>query len=148
MLLEHVKLRTLPQIIHAPEQLFLEQLPLEHNLGPKSHKSQRQCATQHSFEDKDIVILDKENKWFERGVKEAIYVLRENPSLNKGRRVRHKPIKAYDIAIKKIPKRLSSRDNSIPSRSVNRKKTTRSEEASRMRCDTVAIKNSQKTKII
>ena len=23
-------------------------------------------ATQHSFEDKDIVILDKEHKWFER----------------------------------------------------------------------------------
>ena len=41
-------------------------------------------ATQHSFEDKDIVILDKENKWFERGVKEAIYIRRETPSLNKG----------------------------------------------------------------
>jgi hypothetical protein len=40
--------------------------------------------TKHSFEDKDVLVLDKEHKWFERGVKEAIYVRREEPSLNRG----------------------------------------------------------------
>ena len=43
-------------------------------------------ATWHSFGDKDIVILDKEGKWFERGVKQAIYICRENPSIKKGLR--------------------------------------------------------------
>ena len=38
---------------------------------------------QGSFEDKDIVILDKEHKWFERGEKDAIYILRENKPLTK-----------------------------------------------------------------
>ena len=73
-------------------------------------------GTQHSFEDKDIVILDKEQKWFERGVKEAIYVCWEIPSLNKGGALRHNLLKAYDAAIKKIPKRLSSCNNSTLSR--------------------------------
>ena len=30
-------------------------------------------ATGHSFKDKDVTILDKEERWFERGVKEAIW---------------------------------------------------------------------------
>ena len=42
--------------------------------------------------------------------------------------------KAYDATIKKIPKRLSSRDNSTPSR------ISEPGEASRMRCNTLAIK--------
>ena len=75
-------------------------------------------ASQHSFEDKDIIILDKEHKWFERGVKEAIYVRRENPSLNRGGGLRHNLPKTYDAAIRKISKRLSSRDNSTPSRII------------------------------
>ena len=69
-------------------------------------------ASQHSFEDKDIGILDKEHKWFERGVKEAIYVCKENPSLNRGGGLRHNLPKASDAPIRKIPKRLSSCDNS------------------------------------
>ncbi len=28
----------------------------------------------HSFEDSNVHILDREDRWFERGVKEAIYV--------------------------------------------------------------------------
>ena len=41
ILLEHIELRILPQITHAlPEQLFLEQLLLEHNFEQKSHRSE------------------------------------------------------------------------------------------------------------
>ena len=36
------------------------------------------------FEDSDVHVLDREDRWFERGVKEAIYVHLEQPSLNKG----------------------------------------------------------------
>ena len=96
-------------------------------------------ASQHSFEDKDIVILDKEHKWCERGIKEAIYVIRENPSLNRGG--------ASDIICRKLTTQLSgkylkdSRHVTIQLRhgSLNRKKISRLEDASRMRCDTVAI---------
>ena len=75
-------------------------------------------CTKHSFENKDVVILDKEARWFERGVKEAIYVKREEPSLNRGGGLRHNLAGAYNTAIKKIPRRFNSsnRDNSTPSR--------------------------------
>ena len=60
----------------------------------------------HSFENKDVVILDKESRWFERGVKEALYVKREEPSLNRGGGLRHNLAGAYNSAIKKIPRRF------------------------------------------
>ncbi|KAJ0061886.1 hypothetical protein NL108_013749 [Boleophthalmus pectinirostris] len=40
-------------------------------------------ATGHSFEDSEVQILAREKNWFERGVKEAIFVKKENPSLNR-----------------------------------------------------------------
>ena len=76
-------------------------------------------VSKHTFEDEDIVVLDKETKWFERGVKEAIYVRREKPSLNRGGGLRHNLSKTYDRAIRKIPLCLSSNDNSSPSRIVD-----------------------------
>ena len=72
-------------------------------------------TSNHSFEDKDITILDKEQRWFERGVKEAIYVRREQPSLNRGGGLRFNLRNTYDPAIRKIQLRLS-RDSSTPSR--------------------------------
>ena len=72
-------------------------------------------ATNHTFEDKDVNVLDKEHMWFERRVKEAIYVRREEPSLNRGGGLHHNLPRTYDSAIKKIPRSLS-RDNSTPSR--------------------------------
>ena len=63
--------------------------------------------TNHSFEDKDVLILDKERRWFERGVKEAIYVQREEPSLNRGGGLRHCLSKTYNTAIRKVPQRIS-----------------------------------------
>ena len=46
-------------------------------------------STKHTFNNKDVIILDKEHRWYERGVKEAIYVTKEQPSLNKGGGLRH-----------------------------------------------------------
>ncbi|XP_072033211.1 uncharacterized protein [Amphiura filiformis] len=57
----------------------------------------------HSFEDKDVLVLDREHKWFERGVKEAIHVRREEPSLNRGGGLRHNLSRTYDAAIRKLP---------------------------------------------
>lgn len=39
----------------------------------------------HSFKDSDVHILDREDRWFERGVKEATYV-----HLNRGGCLRHR----------------------------------------------------------
>ncbi|XP_038148866.1 uncharacterized protein LOC119788543, partial [Cyprinodon tularosa] len=50
----------------------------------------------HSFEDQNVHILDKENRWFERGVKEAIYVKREKPTLNRGGGLRFQLPKTYN----------------------------------------------------
>ncbi|XP_072046996.1 uncharacterized protein [Amphiura filiformis] len=35
-------------------------------------------STNHTFDNKDVVILDRESRWFERGVKEAVYVKRRS----------------------------------------------------------------------
>ncbi|TWW56851.1 hypothetical protein D4764_14G0010510 [Takifugu flavidus] len=43
----------------------------------------------HSFEDSQVRILAREDRWFERGVKEAIHVKLEKPSLNRGGGLRH-----------------------------------------------------------
>jgi hypothetical protein len=43
----------------------------------------------HSFEDSQVRVLAREDRWFERGVKEAIHVKLEKPSLNRGGGLRH-----------------------------------------------------------
>ena len=58
-------------------------------------------TSNHSFNNEDSVILDRESRWFERGVKEVIYVNREGPLLNReGGLCRWR---GYSAAIKKIP---------------------------------------------
>ena len=39
-------------------------------------------ASGHSFDIQDVHILERDSRWFERGVKEAIWVRHEQPSLN------------------------------------------------------------------
>ena len=60
----------------------------------------------HSFKDSDLVILDKEENWFERGVREAIYERVEKPSLNKSGGLRFNLAHIWDRALQDIPSRL------------------------------------------
>ena len=43
----------------------------------------------HSFEENKLHVLDREDRWFERGVKEAIYVKLEQSSHNRRDGVGH-----------------------------------------------------------
>ena len=74
-------------------------------------------TSNHSFVNENVIILDRESWWFERGVKEALYVKSEESTLNKGEGLRHNLAGAYSSAIKKIPRRLKS--SSTPSRVSN-----------------------------
>ena len=67
--------------------------------------------TGHQFDDKEVLILDKEDKWFERGVKEAIYERIERPSLNKRGGLRFSLSRSWDQILRGQPHRLS-RDRS------------------------------------
>ncbi|KAF3690488.1 hypothetical protein EXN66_Car006161 [Channa argus] len=48
----------------------------------------------HSFEDDNVHILDGEDRWYERVIYDAVYVLMENPSLSRrgGLRLNLSPI--------------------------------------------------------
>ena len=43
----------------------------------------------NSFKDNNVNLLAREDRWFERGVKESIYVKLERPSVNRGGGLRH-----------------------------------------------------------
>ncbi|XP_071344169.1 uncharacterized protein [Trachinotus anak] len=62
----------------------------------------------HSFEESKVHILDREDRWFERGVKEAIYVKVEKPSLNRGGGLRHHLSPIYNAALSSLPRRFNS----------------------------------------
>ena len=68
-------------------------------------------ASNHSFKPEEVVILDKEDRWFERGVREAIWERVEQPALNKRGGLRFQLSHAWDEAIRRLPRRLS-RDQS------------------------------------
>ena len=68
-------------------------------------------ATGHHFDISDVVILDREEDWFRRGVKESIYERVEKPTLNKSGGLRHQLSHVWDRAFKEFPRRLS-RDSS------------------------------------
>ena len=62
----------------------------------------------HSFDDNNVQILDREDRWFERGVKEAIYVKVEKPSLNRGGGLRYQLSPIYNAALSSLPRRLNN----------------------------------------
>ena len=49
-----------------------------------------------SFEDEIVHVLNREDRWFERGVKEVIYVKLEQPSFNRGGGLRHQLSDTYN----------------------------------------------------
>ena len=65
-------------------------------------------ASNHSFKPEEVVILDKEDRWF---VREAIWERVEQPALNKKGGLRFQLSHAWDEAIRRLPRRLS-RDQS------------------------------------
>ena len=60
-------------------------------------------ASGHSFNDEDVHILDREERWYEGAVKEDIYVKRERPSLNGGGGLRVHLSPSYNAVIAAIP---------------------------------------------
>ncbi|XP_012811622.2 uncharacterized protein LOC105946468, partial [Xenopus tropicalis] len=60
----------------------------------------------HSFENSNVQILDKESRWFERGVKEAIHVKVEKPSLNRGGGLRHHLSATYNAVLTSVPRQF------------------------------------------
>ena len=64
-------------------------------------------ATVSTFNPEEVVNLGKEERWFERGVLEAIWEKVEQPSLNKKGGLRFLLSHAWDQALKDIPRRLS-----------------------------------------
>ena len=68
------------------------------------------AQSSHSFNTNDVVILDREDRWFERGVKEAVWERVEEPSLNKRGGLRFKLSRAWDRAVRGEARRLVMRD--------------------------------------
>ena len=61
----------------------------------------------HIFNPEEGVVLDKEERWFERGVREAIWERVDQPSLNKKGELRFLLSHAWNQALKDILRRLS-----------------------------------------
>ncbi len=87
----------------------------QHRRANSSGQDSAVCShlkeSSHCFEDSDVHILDS---WFERGVKEAIYVKVEKPSLNRGGGLRHHLSLIYSAALSSPPRRfnnLTSKNN-------------------------------------
>ena len=63
----------------------------------------------HKFQNSDVLILDSETGWHERGIKEAIYDRIEKPSLTN--KLRFKLSHAWDPVLFTMPRRLSASIN-------------------------------------
>ena len=68
--------------------------------------------TGHSFNTEEVQILDKEERWFERGVRESIWERVEQPAINKKGGLRFQLSHAWDPAIKPLPRRIAQENQS------------------------------------
>ena len=68
--------------------------------------------TGHSFNKEEVQILDKEERWFERGVRESIWERVEQPAINKKGGLRFQLSHAWDPAIKPLPRRIAQENQS------------------------------------
>ena len=57
----------------------------------------------HSFEDEKVHVLDREDRRFDRGVKEVVYVKLEQPSLNRRSGLTHQVSITYNAVLKFPP---------------------------------------------
>ena len=62
----------------------------------------------NSFEDTNVKILAGEYRWFDRGVKESIYVKLEQPSLNRGGGLRHYLSPIYKAVLSSLHRQLKN----------------------------------------
>ena len=60
---------------------------------------QHMLEHQHQFANDDISVLDRDQRWTQRGIKEAIYIAAHNPTLNRDRG-RHQLPAVYDSLIR------------------------------------------------
>ena len=65
-------------------------------------------ASGHRFDTEDVCILDRESRWYDRGVKEAVWIRAEDPSLNRSGGTRVNLSHGWDRVIRDIPSRMSS----------------------------------------
>ena len=68
----------------------------------------------HSFEDHNVRVLAREDRWFERGVKEAIYVKLEKPSLNRGGGLRFNLPSIYNSVLTSVPRKFQQHSHLEP----------------------------------
>ncbi len=59
-----------------------------------------QQSTGHTFDIEDVKILDREPRWFERGVRESIHERKESPALNKKGGLRHELSHCWNKCLK------------------------------------------------
>ncbi|KAK3543794.1 hypothetical protein QTP70_027263 [Hemibagrus guttatus] len=101
---EWAKLPATTCLIH-PDALLL--LGVSSLGGPDSAVYLNLKDKGHTLDDK-VDILDREDRWFERGVKEVIYVQVENPSLNRGGGLRHNLSPTFHAVLSSIPKKIKT----------------------------------------
>ncbi|XP_068684969.1 uncharacterized protein [Montipora foliosa] len=81
--------------------------------GPRSNPPQTSAVythlnfTGHAFTLTDVVVLDREEHWHRRGVKEAIWERVENPSLKRKGGLRHSLSHTWDRTVRLIGSHLS-----------------------------------------
>ena len=64
-------------------------------------------STGHQIDPEDVIILDREERWFERGVREAIWERVEQPSLNKRGGLRFQLSRTWDLPLTDVTRRLT-----------------------------------------
>ena len=74
--------------------------------GPQSAVCLHLMDRRYSFDVQDALILDQEDRWFERGVGEDIHVHIENPSLNRSGGLRYNLSPIYHATLSSVPRKI------------------------------------------
>ncbi len=102
------------QYIGETSQPLLQSRMSQHGRASSSSNESAVHASGHSFDIQVVHVLDCDSCWFERGMKEVIWVWHEQLSLNLSWGVRVKLSHGWDRIIQDIPRRMTSSPVSIP----------------------------------
>ena len=72
------------------------------------HHQVKTLLSWKSFEDNNVNILTREDRWFVRGVTESVYVKLKHPSLNRGGGWRHYLSPTYNTVLSSLPRQLNN----------------------------------------